>query len=114
MIADSETCYKAEETHLRPDLYQISDGVPQGVPQCLCTICLRFNAGVKMQKTAKFSEYDSIYVERINELTAHQYLLCSETVRAYVMSSRSWRKWTQFKKASYLQNRALAKHNDGN
>lgn len=91
-MVDSDTYYRIEKPDLMPKLAQLSDGVPRGIPQCLCRICLKYNTSADKRKKSKFSEYDDIRVERTHELTAHQYLLCSESVPAYVMKARSWRK----------------------
>lgn len=102
-MVDSEACYNNDETHLKPELGLLSDCMPQAVSQCLCAVCVKFNTGVDMRKTSKFSEYDDILVERTHELTAHQYLLCSESVCAYLIETRSWRKWSNTKIASCLR-----------
>ena len=90
VIADSDTLFKIDKPKARPQIGLVSDGLPQGVFQCLCAVCLRFNTGVDTRKSSKYSEYDLISVERTKELTAHQYLLCSESVWVYVMKDRSW------------------------
>ena len=93
-MVDSETMFKKDHAELKPRLGDLGDNVPRGVSQCFCTICLKYNRIADTRKASRFSEYDEIYVEKTKELTAHQYLLCSASVYAYVLKARSWRKWT--------------------
>ena len=93
VIADSATVFATDKPGAKPQLGLVSNVLPQGVFQCLCAVCLKFNnTGVGVRKSSKYSEYDLIAVEKTKELTAHQYLLCSVSVWAYVMKDRSWRK----------------------
>ena len=100
VVADTETRLRIEAPQETPLLGQVSDGMPRGVRQCLCPVCLNIKRGADMRKNAKFPEYDDIPVKKATELTAHQYLLCARAVWAYVMKARSWRKWTQANIAS--------------
>ena len=68
----------------------VSTGLPLGASQCLCAVCLELNSHIDMQKEPKFSEYVFIDTERTHELTAHQYLLCSDQVPAYLIQARDW------------------------
>ncbi|KAL8921843.1 MAG: hypothetical protein Q9172_003805 [Xanthocarpia lactea] len=90
VMADSESYYMHVSPKSKPMLGLLSDGVPQAVHQCWCTICLRNKAGVDMRKTSKYSEYDDIIPEKTKELTPHQYLLCSDSVNAFFMKTRTW------------------------
>ena len=84
--------FKKDHPELKPTLGDSADDVPRGVTQCLCTICTKYTKIFDTRKTSPFSSYDKIYVEKTKELTAHQYLLCSESMNAYVLKDRSWRK----------------------
>ena len=86
--------FNKDHDERKPTLGDLADNVPRGVSQCLCTICLKYNKIADTRKTSRFSGYDDIYVEKTKELTEHQYLLCSDSVYAYVLKTRSWRKWT--------------------
>ncbi|KAL8827476.1 MAG: hypothetical protein Q9170_007000 [Blastenia crenularia] len=90
VMADSETYCKNEASGSKPKIGMLSDGVPRAVRQCLCTVCLKYNTNVDMRKTSKFSEYDDISYDKVEELTPHQYLLCSDSVFAYVLKARRW------------------------
>ena len=99
-MADSTAYFEIDHPPAMPNLGRMSDGLPRGVFQCLCPICLKLNTGVDMRKTSRYSEYDLIAVEKTKELTAHQYLLCSDSMWAFVMKDRIWSKWIRANIAS--------------
>lgn len=90
MIVDSNTFYGEESKISKPAVGKASDGVPDGVSPCLCHVCVKYNANPNKEKTSVFSGYDEIYPEVTNELTAHQYLICSDSVYAYILEARAW------------------------
>ncbi|KAL9614466.1 MAG: hypothetical protein Q9167_001069 [Letrouitia subvulpina] len=90
VMVDFETWYKVISPKSRPALDQAQYGVSNGISQCLCPVCLKYNISAGKRKTSKFYEYDGIYPEKTTGLTSHQYLLCSRSVIAYVMEARSW------------------------
>lgn len=94
VIADTQTCFSYDRPDVMPMLDEVLDGMPRGVSQCLCPTCVKLNTGIETRKTSRYSEYEDIPIEKTKELTAHQYLLCSNAVWAYVMKARSWRKCT--------------------
>ncbi|KAL8792691.1 MAG: hypothetical protein Q9195_004751 [Heterodermia aff. obscurata] len=91
VMADSQTCFSIEKPALIPVLGQVSDGLPKGVGQCLCPICLKVKRSVDTRRSSKFSDYEDMPVEKTRELTSHQYILCSRSVWAYFMKARGWR-----------------------
>ena len=103
VIADSQTRFRIEAPEDMPILGDISDGLPRGIRQCLCPVCLNFKRGVDMRKSSKFPDHENISVEKTRELTAHQYLLCSRSVWAYVMKARDWRKRSHTNIASCMR-----------
>ena len=99
-MVDSETYYKSESPHLTPKIGNVPNGVPMGVSQCLCSVCLKYNTGASKRKTSIFDGYNDIYPERTDELTAHQYLICSAFVMAFITEARCWGKWIAYAQSS--------------
>ena len=90
MIFDSDTFYSTMSPELRPKLCQAPEGVPKSISYCVCLVCLKNKIGVSKRKRSIFNDFDMIYPEKTNELTTHQYLICSGSKGAYVLEARCW------------------------
>ena len=90
MIADTETYYEQYDDEC-PELDNSPDGIPGGISQCPCPICIQYSEGKRDQRIPKFNDYEEIYLERTKALTEHQYLLCAASIWAFHVDSRSWR-----------------------
>ncbi|KAG8525529.1 uncharacterized protein KY384_009173 [Bacidia gigantensis] len=92
VMVDSEEWNLRAGSDERPVVGGLSDGVPTGIYQCSCTVCLKLKSTAARRKISPFAEYDGITPEKNKVLTSHQYILCSGSITVYELRSLEWRK----------------------
>jgi hypothetical protein len=78
--------------HILPrDGYTIGESIR--VPHCECNDCRATANQQAIRSQAKFSEYDRIDPKADKELSAHEYLIMSSHMYAFVLKDRTYGKF---------------------
>ncbi|KAI3321961.1 P-loop containing nucleoside triphosphate hydrolase protein [Xylariaceae sp. AK1471] len=91
VMADIEAFYAGGG--LKPTLMDSKD-CRHWIPDCNCRVCRIKGTKGQPEKTivSLFEDYNDITMELVDELTPHQYFMCSFETRAFVFKTRMWEK----------------------
>lgn len=87
----AEAHFKALEWDLDRHISENTLGEELRAPQCECPDCTQSRLS-QVQGRAKFSDYDDIYPDKVEELSDHQYLLLASHMYAHILQDREFGK----------------------